>query len=136
MPPKKKPRKGGRKRIQHGTVYGPFTVGDVVRSEVRMVPLRIYTYAVTCRCGRRYEKKTTALTTARVKQTVGCGACGETGKHLAAVRGKLVKSERNAAIVADRAAGVQPSVIAMKYGISRQRVDQIVKRAGATQEER
>jgi hypothetical protein len=43
-------------------------------------------------------------------------------------RGVPGKVDRNRAMAADRAAGVQLPVIAAKYGISKQRASQIIKR--------
>lgn len=123
--PRSKPKthKGGRKLIPQGTVYGPFTVGKPVGFQDRKVVIRKYTYAVTCRCGRKYERYASDLH--RAKKADGCMTC--TTKP----RGVIGKVERNAAIVADRKAGMSLAAVAEKYGLSVPRVSTITKREAA-----
>lgn len=123
--PRSKPKHntGGRKLIPQGTVYGPFTVGKPVGFREIKVVIRKYTYAVTCRCGRKYERYASDLHQA--KKADGCMAC--TTK----LRGPVGKVERNAAIAADRKAGMSLAAVAEKYGVSVPRVSIIAKREAA-----
>jgi Mor family transcriptional regulator len=115
--------------IKPGTVYGPYTVGKVVRTELVPVMMRVNTYAVTCRCGRKYERS--AATLGLSKKFAGCRKCVDRGDHIASLTAAKTKHDRNAALLADRKMGATGSELAAKYKITPARVYSILKRLGA-----
>lgn len=93
------------------TTYGPYTVVE------RLTPT---SYLVRCRCGREYTRSAASLAAYLNRDVSGCRECSP-------AYGKMRKDVRNARVVRGRGEGMSLAELAEKFGITRQRVCQILK---------
>lgn len=110
----------GRRLAKPGEVFGPYTV---VRATGRKMDNGSVVYEVVCKCGREYTKASTILSAAASMGTKTCRACW-VAPCIAA------NKQRDAKIVTADKAGATLGELALRFGITRQRVHQILVRNG------
>lgn len=95
------------------TTFGPYTLVERLTDEV---------YLVRCRCGREYTRTAKTLGACIRLDVRGCRKCSP------GLCTKVEKTRRNARVVEAAGRGLSLAELADKFGITRQRVYQILQR--------